>query len=111
MGKGARDPYRCSLRINLPIDKDNLSLVRVYVSVSEREFERHGVSTAEQVRLSSGLHAARQREVLLFAYREINLDRIDLRDRGKCGGGADQITHLSMRLPGDSRDHATGLRE
>src|SRR5258708_30466392 len=107
--EAARDLYGSRLRVDLALDKNDLSFVWIDAAVSKRELQRHRVPTAEQVRFPSSPHAARQRKILLLADGKINLDRAYLRDRGKRRRRANQIAYLHQRPPRDSRDDGTNL--
>jgi hypothetical protein len=75
--KGRCDTDRAGLRVQLPIDKRDTTLMWIDIPVGERQCQRKVRSTVKQIAPASA-DPLRKCKIFAVTYREVNLDRIEL---------------------------------
>ncbi len=110
IGERGSDADSAGLLVHLTIDKLDLAFMRIRFAVGERQRERHGSGGVQQV-ASRFACPRRQRQIFGVADREVDLDGIELRNRGEDRLRADEVSDLRGGLSGHAVDQGTHLRE
>ncbi len=104
VGELRRDAQAAGLRADAAVHKDDVAGLRIDLAVGQRELERDGAAGVEQVAVAALPGARDESEILLLADGEVDLERVELRDRGEHRRGPDEVADLHRGLPGDAVD-------
>ena len=110
IGEGSRYPDGAGIRVDLTIDKDDAALAGVHAAVGKRQFDGHAVGAVQQIGAAGSAHLVREREILLLADGEVNLNRLHLRNSREHGGLRDQAADLGGCDAGDAVQQGAHLR-
>ena len=102
------DANRAGLRIQLPIDKNDVPFLRIDFAIRQRESQRNLRRAMKQV-AAARARPFRQCEILAVADGKIDLDRIELRNRSQYGLGADEISDLRRGLARNAGNQRANL--
>src|SRR6266568_1153025 len=91
------------LRVQLPINKYDMALVRIDFAIRKRQGQRNFGRSMKQVAAARSCSPC-EREIFAVTNGEVDLDGIELRDRSQYGLRTYKISHLGSSLTSNARD-------